>query len=55
MTELLCKEEVYSIIGAAMEVYNQYGSVNIAVDVCHSREGGNPVRASWTPAFAGVT
>ena len=25
MTELLCKEEVYSIIGAAMEVYNVLG------------------------------
>jgi len=26
MTELLCKEEVYAVIGAAMEVYNILGS-----------------------------
>jgi len=26
MTELLLKEEVYAIVGAAMEVYNQLGS-----------------------------
>jgi hypothetical protein len=26
MTELLYKEEVYAIIGAAMEVYNHLGS-----------------------------
>ncbi len=25
MTELLCKEEVYAIVGAAMEVYNELG------------------------------
>lgn len=25
MTELLCKEEVYAIVGAAMEVYNTLG------------------------------
>lgn len=25
MTELLCKNEVYALIGAAMEVYNQLG------------------------------
>ncbi len=25
MTELLCKEEVYAIVGAAMEVYNMLG------------------------------
>jgi GxxExxY protein len=26
MTELVCKEEVYAIVGAAMEVYNELGS-----------------------------
>jgi hypothetical protein len=26
MTELLCKAEVYAIIGAAMEFYNELGS-----------------------------
>jgi GxxExxY protein len=26
MTELLCKEEVYAIVGAAMDVYNELGS-----------------------------
>ena len=26
MTELLCKEEVYAVVGAAMEVYNTLGS-----------------------------
>jgi len=26
MTELLYKQEVYSIVGAAMEVYNELGS-----------------------------
>jgi GxxExxY protein len=26
MTELICKDEVYQIIGAAMEVYNQPGN-----------------------------
>jgi len=26
MTELLCKQEVYSVVGAAMEVYNELGS-----------------------------
>jgi GxxExxY protein len=26
MTELLCKAEVYAIVGAAMEVYNELGS-----------------------------
>jgi hypothetical protein len=25
MTDLLCKDEVYAIIGAAMEVYNDLG------------------------------
>jgi len=26
VTELLCRKEVYAVVGAAMEVYNELGS-----------------------------
>ena len=55
MTELLCKEEVYSIIGAAMEVYSDISRRSAITQLPEgNRDAGRRARQLWLCQQAGM-